>query len=113
MMANDRSSVGLTAAELTAQNLDKSALLDDAIQRVGGDADELLAEFQLAFVMFLYGQSLEGEPETPCRCSRLSGSLLMLSAFIAPQPALDSHWHDRCTALTQALHSGSPFCSWR
>ena len=59
-MANDRSSVGLTAAELTAQNLDKSALLDDAIQRVGGDADELLAEFQLAFVMFLYGQSLEG-----------------------------------------------------
>ena len=63
-----QSSAGLTAAELTAQNLDKSALLDDAIQRVGGNADELLAEFQLAFVMFLYGQSLEGDTGIPCRC---------------------------------------------
>jgi AAR2 protein len=61
MMVTVHSSAGLTAAELTAQNLDKSALLNDVIQRAGGDPDELLAEFELAFVLFLYGQSLEGE----------------------------------------------------
>jgi AAR2 protein len=51
----------LTAAELTAQNLDKSALLDDLLRHFDADDHELLAEFQLAFVMFLYGQSLEGD----------------------------------------------------
>lgn len=52
---------GLSAAELTAQNLDKSGLLEDTIaQQRGGDANELLAEFELAFASFLYGQSLEG-----------------------------------------------------
>jgi AAR2 protein len=86
-----RSCAGLTAAELTAQNLDKSALLDDAIQRVGGNADELLAEFQLAFVTFLYGQSLEGKPAILCRCAFRLCSLLLRSALTAPQSALKPH----------------------
>jgi len=55
------SDAGLSAAELTAQNLDKSALLEGTIaQQCGGDVGELLAEFELAFAAFLYGQSLEG-----------------------------------------------------
>lgn len=54
-------STGLSATELTAQNLDKSKLLEDTIARQrGGNAEELLAEFELAFAAFLYGQSLEG-----------------------------------------------------
>jgi AAR2 protein len=99
--------VGLTAAELTAQNLDKSALLDDAFQRVGGDADELLAEFQLTFVMFLYGQSLEGAPRIPCSRAVKSCSLPMSIALIAPQSALQTH----CAQWSHSLDTG--FAQWK
>lgn len=41
--------------------MDKSALLGSIVmQRLGGCWQELLAEFEVAFVTFLYGQSLEG-----------------------------------------------------
>jgi AAR2 protein len=99
--------VGLTAAELTAQNLDKSALLDDAFQSVDGDADELLAEFQLAFVMFLYGQSLEGKFAIPCKFALRLCSLLMRSALTAPQSALKPH----CARWSRSLDTG--FAQWK
>lgn len=54
---------GLSPAQLTALNLDKSALLAKlAGQRYGGRLEGLLAELQFAFVAFVYGQSLDGEP---------------------------------------------------
>jgi hypothetical protein len=54
---------GLSPAQLTALNLDKSALLVKlAGQRYGGRLEGLLAELQFAFVAFVYGQSLDGEP---------------------------------------------------
>ena len=54
---------GLSAAELTAQNLDKSALLRAVVAaQPQGRWQQLLAEFQLGFVTFLFGQSLEGAP---------------------------------------------------
>ncbi len=52
---------GLSAAELTAQNLDKSALLRAVVAAQPQCRwQQLLAEFQLGFVTFLFGQSLEG-----------------------------------------------------
>ena len=52
---------GATPAELTAQNLDKSALLERALaESYRGREGALLAEFQYAFLTFLLGHSLEG-----------------------------------------------------
>lgn len=52
---------GMSASQLTARNLDKSALLRSVIaHQFGGCWQQLLAEFEVAFVTFLYGQSLEG-----------------------------------------------------
>lgn len=52
---------GLSAAQLTALNLDKSAQLLQAVQeRYGGDVEALLGEMQYAFVAFVFGQSLDG-----------------------------------------------------
>ena len=52
---------GLSAAQLTALNLDKSAQLLQAVQeRYGGDLEALLGEMQYAFVAFVFGQSLDG-----------------------------------------------------
>ena len=62
---------GLTAAELTARNLDKSpVLLQAAMSRYGkrltssadgmGALAGLLGELQFSFVAFIYGQSLDG-----------------------------------------------------
>lgn len=54
-------SAGTSPAELTAQNLDKSGLLERAIvDSYNGREGALLAEFQYAFLTFLLGQSLEG-----------------------------------------------------
>mmetsp|Transcript_39536 Transcript_39536/g.112109 ORF Transcript_39536/g.112109 Transcript_39536/m.112109 type:complete len:435 (-) Transcript_39536:116-1420(-) len=51
----------LTAAELTAANMDKSAVLANLIAtRLGGSHQELLAEFQMSFLNFVMGHSLEG-----------------------------------------------------
>ena len=63
---------GLSAAELTARNLDKSPVLLDAVEAwwggrflpstAGGVGPlaGLLGELQFAFVAFVYGQSLDG-----------------------------------------------------
>ena len=59
---------GLTAAELTAANLDKSAALLAAVgQRYGSGGgmspscmEGLLGELQFAFAAFVFGQSLDG-----------------------------------------------------
>jgi A1 cistron-splicing factor AAR2 len=51
----------LTAAQLTAANLDKSLLLEEILQtKYNNSEDEFLGEFQYAFVAFLLGHSLEG-----------------------------------------------------
>lgn len=52
---------GLSAAQLTAQNMDKSVLLRSLIAtQLRGQWQQLLAELEVAFASFLYGQSLEG-----------------------------------------------------
>ena len=51
---------GLSPAQLTALNLDKSAVLVKLGQRYGGRLEGLLGELQFAFVAFVYGQSLDG-----------------------------------------------------
>ena len=60
---SEGSVTGTTAAQLTAANLDKSGLLEQTIaEAYGGRQEALLAEFQYAFITFLFGQSLEGAP---------------------------------------------------
>jgi hypothetical protein len=55
---------GLTPAQLTALNMDKTeALVGCAAGRWGGDARKLVGEMQFAFVAFMCGQSLQGELE--------------------------------------------------
>jgi len=52
--------IGMTAAELTAANLDKTQLLENLFdQEYGGHEDLLLGELQFSFIAFLMGQSLE------------------------------------------------------
>ena len=52
---------GATAAQLTHLNMDKSSVLAAAVQqRYGGQHEGLLGEMQLAFVAFVFGQSLDG-----------------------------------------------------
>ena len=52
---------GLTPAELTCLNLDKSGILEDIIvSKYSGNPDALLGEFQFSFLAFLLGHSLEG-----------------------------------------------------
>jgi A1 cistron-splicing factor AAR2 len=51
----------LTAAQLTAANLDKSSLLEELLLiKYKNSEDEFLGEFQFAFIAFLLGHSLEG-----------------------------------------------------
>ncbi|KAL4439432.1 hypothetical protein ABPG77_008761 [Micractinium sp. CCAP 211/92] len=51
---------GLTPAELTALNLDKSKVLEEILEkRFKGSEAAFLGEFQFAFLAFLVGQSLE------------------------------------------------------
>lgn len=55
------SAAGISAAELTALNLDKSALLETVVaQQYAGRFDDLLGELQFAFVAFVFGQSVDG-----------------------------------------------------
>lgn len=52
---------GLSAAELTAWNLDKSAALDRLLEEAyKGRTDAFLGEMQFAYLAFLLGHSLEG-----------------------------------------------------
>ena len=62
---------GATGAQLTALNLDKSALLQQVAQEhYGGRLMDLLGELQFAFVAFVYGQSLHGAgPEGGVGCA--------------------------------------------
>ena len=54
---------GLSPAQLTALNMDKTgALVAAAGGRWGGNAHRLVGEMQFAFVAFMCGQSLQGEP---------------------------------------------------
>jgi A1 cistron-splicing factor AAR2 len=50
---------GLSGADLTRHNLDKSALLASLIAARGGDPLSLLAELQYSFLFFLIGEQLE------------------------------------------------------
>ncbi|KAL4437251.1 hypothetical protein ABPG75_004390 [Micractinium tetrahymenae] len=51
---------GLSPAELTALNLDKSKVLEEILQKqFKGSEEAFLGEFQFAFLAFLVGQSLE------------------------------------------------------
>lgn len=51
----------MTAQQLTALNLDKTAVLDDVVQRnYNKKPQELLGELQFSFLAFLMGHSLEG-----------------------------------------------------
>eukprot|EP00891_Asterochloris_glomerata_P008767 jgi/Astpho2/8767/e_gw1.00128.29.1_t len=52
---------GVTGAQLSALNLDKSMLLEQVLQKqYHRDSRQLLGELQFAFLAFLRGQSLEG-----------------------------------------------------
>ncbi|KAG2496037.1 hypothetical protein HYH03_005959 [Edaphochlamys debaryana] len=51
---------GLTPAQLTAANLDRTAQLEAAAGRWGGDACRLVGEAQFAFAAFVFGQSMQG-----------------------------------------------------
>lgn len=54
---------GVTGAQLSALNLDKSMLLEQVLQKqYHRDSRQLLGELQFAFLAFLMGQSLEGGP---------------------------------------------------
>lgn len=56
---------GMTPHQLTALNLDKTAVLEDLIQRkYQGKSDGLLGELQFSFLAFLMGHSLEGIAST-------------------------------------------------
>lgn len=61
---------GMSPQQLTALNLDKTAMLDQVLHKhYGGSGDELLGELQFSFLAFLMGQSLEGAPlagQCPC-----------------------------------------------
>jgi hypothetical protein len=65
---------GLTAAQLTALNMDKTALLEQVMDRYSSSSSsssssaslqgpagtEVLGELQFSFIAFVFGQSLEG-----------------------------------------------------
>lgn len=57
---------GMTPQQLTTLNLDKTAVLEDLLQRnYKGESDGLLGEMQFSFLAFLMGHSLEGtDPHT-------------------------------------------------
>ncbi len=55
------SAPGLTPAQLTALNLDRTAQLEAAAAgRWGGEVAALVGEMQFAFIAFVCGQSLQG-----------------------------------------------------
>jgi hypothetical protein len=82
---------GLSAAQLTALNMDKTALLEQVMDRYnttssssstrsasqqqqqqqqqqGPAGIEVIGELQFAFIAFVFGQSLEGEAKAGCLC---------------------------------------------
>ncbi|MEW5306662.1 MAG: hypothetical protein WDW36_009113 [Sanguina aurantia] len=82
---------GLTPAQLTSMNLDKSVLLTQLLQRQrqhggGGSSSSadgglpLLGELQFAFVAFLYGQSLQGFMQWKSISSLLLGCAAALTS---------------------------------
>lgn len=57
----------MSPQQLTAVNLDKTAMLDQMLQKhYSSSGDELLGELQFSFLAFLMGQSLEGAPPAGC-----------------------------------------------
>ena len=53
---------GMSPEQLTALNLDKTELLEQVLQKeYGGSWMEFLGELQFSFLVFLMGQSLEGQ----------------------------------------------------
>lgn len=57
----------MSPQQLTALNLDKTAMLDQILQKhYNSSDDELLGELQFSFLAFLMGQSLEGLPPAGC-----------------------------------------------
>ncbi len=58
---------GLTPAQLTALNMDRSTqLAAAAAAHWGGDVRGLVGELQFAFIAFVFGQSLQGESLGRC-----------------------------------------------
>ncbi|KAG1676959.1 hypothetical protein FOA52_014835 [Chlamydomonas sp. UWO 241] len=87
---------GMSPAQLTAANMDKSAqLLGVARDRHGGALEPLLGELQFAFIAFVYGQSLDG----------FSQWKSLLTALLSCQHAV-LHSHQAVfAALMRALRS--------
>ena len=82
----------MTPQQLTALNLDKTAVLDDLIQRCySGKHNELLGEMQFGFLAFLMGHSLEGEAclcchalcHIPFQCTFVKDATLATKPFLA------------------------------
>ncbi|GAX79849.1 hypothetical protein CEUSTIGMA_g7289.t1 [Chlamydomonas eustigma] len=84
---------GLSPAELTAINLDKSLVLITSAHRYDGDLTMLVGELQFAFVAFVYGQSLDGFLQWK--------SLLVL--FLACEEAALGQHQDTFSALLRAV----------
>ena len=77
---------GLSAAELTAWNMDKSAALDRLLEEAyKGRTDAFLGEMQFAYLAFLLGHSLRGS------CS-------------------GSGWWRCCSGVTRPCGSTAGFC---
>lgn len=82
---------GMTPQQLTALNLDKTAVLDDLIQPCySGKPTELLGEMQFSFLAFLMGHSLEGEAYLCCHalCHIPSQGTFHIDATLASKPFL-------------------------
>ena len=68
---------GLTPAQLTAANMDRSnQLVAAAALHWGGDVRGLVGEMQFAFVAFVFGQSLQGEGGRPREEGRGGGGYM-------------------------------------
>ncbi len=62
---------GLTPAQLTALNMDRTRQLEElAAERWGGDTAAVVGEMQFAFIAFAFGQSLQGESAAEQRAER-------------------------------------------
>ena len=81
----------MSPQQLTALNLDKTAMLQQLLEKhYSGNGDELLGELQYSFLAFLMGQSLEGDP---LQAAALVGVLVraVVAAIVAVETALDIH----------------------
>lgn len=109
---------GLTAAQLTAINLDKSLLLEDLlVDKYKNSEDDFLGEFQFAFLAFLLGHSLEGFSQWKeflrlmmgCEAAAVGKRSMLFTRFLlALHSQLIHTLAPGCTAEEQAAPLGTP-----